>query len=261
MKAAFWARVPLANEPSSAVTVWGAASAFVQVTDEPRPTVSVVGANAKSTIAAATTALDVGAGVAVGVAVGRGVLVGVGAGVVVGRGVAMGLAALVDVGVGVRVGGGVAGDRVGEAEGAVAYSSAVPSGTAEAVSGVADAVAGGLVAADAAGVGDAVGEPSVGAPVAAAGADVPALGEQAAKNVPAAIAATATAIARRTVCRDLSMRCPTLRRAPRISLPEGSARGAVPGHEEGPPRVDGPSVPEPGPVRSGRRSEPASFVC
>jgi hypothetical protein len=113
--------------------------------------VSVVGENAKSAIAAATTALDVGAGVAAGAAVGRGVLVGVGAGVV-GRRIAVGPAAPVGVGVGVRVGVGVAGDRLGEAEGGVADSPPVPPGTTEVATGVADAVAGGSVAADPAGV-------------------------------------------------------------------------------------------------------------
>lgn len=69
MKVAFSASVALANEPPWAVTLCGAAPVFVQRTDVPRDTVVVGGVKPKSTIATATTALGVGAGVAVGAAV------------------------------------------------------------------------------------------------------------------------------------------------------------------------------------------------
>ena len=127
-------------------------------------------------IRAATTALDVGAGVVVGAAVGRGVLVGVGVGADVGRGDAVALGALVGAGAGLFVGTGVAGGGVGAG-----------AGTAEARAG---ALAGGSVGADAAGAGDSTDEPALGVPVAAEGADVDALGEQPARAHATAIAAT-----------------------------------------------------------------------
>lgn len=228
MKVAFWARVPLANDPSPAVTVCGATSAFVQRTDEPRATVSVCGEKAKSTIRATTTALDVGAGVVVGAAVGRGVLVGVGVGANVGRGVAVALGALVGAGAGFFVGTGVAGggvaagDRDGETVGSVPYLSWVPCGTAEAWAGVAGALADGSMAADAAGVGNAAGAPVSGVPD-AEGADVEAPREHAARPIASAIAATAPTRGRETGCPELFMRRPTPRRADRISGPPGLA--------------------------------------
>lgn len=188
MKVAFWARVPLANEPSSAVTVWGASSLLVQRTDEPRATVSVAGLNANPTIPAATTELDVGAGVAVAAGVGRGVLVGAGVGADVGRGVAVALGALVGAGVGFRVGTGVAGGRVG----------------AEVRVGAAEGVAGGSAIADAAGVRNAAGEPAAGVTgvPGAEGADVEALGEQPARANATAITATTSTNGRRGWSRD-----------------------------------------------------------
>ena len=68
--------IPESNEPSSAVTVWGASPAFRHVTVEPAGTLIFEGVNEKSWISASAP-VAVAPGVAAGVGVGDGLGVGV----------------------------------------------------------------------------------------------------------------------------------------------------------------------------------------